>query len=133
MQQPWLTRLLNVTVNHGVMSLTTDRVHVETWPAVSLLRWNTAEGETGMTEICSTPSTAKMHAAGLKTGARSMSMLNRSDVTKGTMTTMVPFMTNSPTALSRRRMQSRRSQSLFPQLKKGAVAPEFQAIRNLVV
>jgi hypothetical protein len=100
MQQPWLTRLLNLTVNHGVMSLTTDRVHVETWPAVSLLRWNTAEGETGMTEICSTPSTAKMQAAGTKTGAKSMSVLNRSDVTKGTMTTMVPFMTNSPTALS---------------------------------
>jgi hypothetical protein len=35
-----------------------------------------------------------MHAARMKTGARSTSALNRSIVKKGTMTTMIPIMTN---------------------------------------
>jgi hypothetical protein len=39
-------------------------------------------------------STAEMHTAGSKISVRSVSALNRSSVKKGTMTTMVPIMTN---------------------------------------
>jgi hypothetical protein len=39
-------------------------------------------------------STAEMHVAGLKTGVRSVSASNRSNVKKGTMITVVPIMTN---------------------------------------
>jgi hypothetical protein len=79
---------------HGVMIMTTSRVHTGTWQAVSLHRRNAAEGEAGMTEICVTSFAVEMHAAGSKTGVRSTSVLNRSSVKKGTMTTMVPIMTN---------------------------------------
>jgi uncharacterized membrane protein len=47
-----------------------------------------------MTEICATSFTVEMHADGLKTSARSVSTLNRSNVKKGTITTTVPIMTN---------------------------------------
>jgi hypothetical protein len=55
------------------------RVHTGIWQAISLHRRNAAEGETGMTEICA---------------ISSMSVMNRSSVKKGTMTTMVPITTN---------------------------------------
>jgi hypothetical protein len=81
-------------MRHGVMIMTTDRVCTSTWQAVSLHWRNVVEGETGMTEIYTTSSTAEMHVAGSKTGVRSASVLNRSSVKKGTMTTMVPITTN---------------------------------------
>jgi hypothetical protein len=79
---------------HGVMSLTTGRVLMGNRQAVSLHQRNAAEDETGMTKICTTSSTAEMHVAGLKTGPRSTSALNRSNVKKGSMTTIVPITTN---------------------------------------
>jgi hypothetical protein len=81
-------------MKHGVMSMTTGRVLMGTRQAVSLHQRNTAEDETRMTEICMTSSAAEMHMLGLKTSVRSASALNRSNVKKGTMTTMVPIMTN---------------------------------------
>jgi hypothetical protein len=62
--------------------------------AVSLHQRNTAEDETRMTEICATSSAVETHVVRLKTGARSVSALNRSCVKKGTMTIMVPIMIN---------------------------------------
>jgi hypothetical protein len=53
-----------------------------------------AEDKTEMTEICMTSSATEMHVAGLKIGARSSSILNRSSVKRGTMTTMVHITTN---------------------------------------
>jgi hypothetical protein len=94
MQQPWLIWHSTVMMKDGFMSLTTDRVCVGTRLAVSLHRRNAAEGETRMIEICVTSSAAKMHATGSKTGFRSMSALNRSDLNRGTMITMVPITTN---------------------------------------
>jgi uncharacterized membrane protein len=79
---------------HGVMSLTTDRVHMGTRQVVSLHRRNAAEDETRMIEIYVMSSMAEMHMAGSKTSIRSTSPLNRSNMKKGTMTTMVPIMTN---------------------------------------
>jgi hypothetical protein len=38
-------------MKHGVMRLTTDRVHVGTRQAVSPHQWNAAEDETGITEF----------------------------------------------------------------------------------
>jgi hypothetical protein len=60
----------------------------------SLHRRNAVEGKTRMTETCVTSFAAKMHVAGSKTSIRSMSALNRNDVKRGTMTIMVPIMTN---------------------------------------
>jgi uncharacterized membrane protein len=77
-----------------VTSSTTDRVYAGTRLAVSLYQRNVAKGEIGMIETCTTSSAAKVHVIGSKTGVRSMSALNRSNVKGGTMTTMVPIMTN---------------------------------------
>jgi hypothetical protein len=76
------------------MSMTTSKVPMGTRLAISLHQRNAVKDETGMTEICATSFTVEMHAAGLKTSARSMSTLNRSNVKKGTITTTVPIMTN---------------------------------------
>jgi hypothetical protein len=81
-------------MKHGVMSLTTGRVHVGTQLAVSLHQRNTAEGETKMIEICVMSSVVKMHVVGLKTSVSSASALNKSNVKTGTIITMVPNMTN---------------------------------------
>jgi hypothetical protein len=78
-------------MKHEVMSMATGRVPMGPQLAVSLHRRNAAEDETGMTKICVTSSTAEMHMAILKTGARSASALNRSSMKKGTMTTIVPI------------------------------------------
>jgi hypothetical protein len=79
---------------HEVMIMTTGRVRMGTQQAISLHRRNTTEGETGMTVICATSSAVEMHTSGSKTGVRSMSILNGSNVKKGAMTTMVPITTN---------------------------------------
>jgi hypothetical protein len=79
---------------HGEVSLTTDIVHVGTRLAVSLHRRNTTECVTGMTKTCATSSAAKMHITRSKTCVRSASDLNWSDVKGGTMTTVIPIMTN---------------------------------------
>jgi hypothetical protein len=79
---------------HGVTSMTTGRVLTGTQQAVSLHRRNVAEDKAGMIEICATSSVAEMHVTGLKTGVRSTSALNRSNVKKEIVTTMVPIMTN---------------------------------------
>jgi hypothetical protein len=55
-----------------------------------------------MIDICATSSVAEIHTTGLKTGVSSASASNKSSVKKGTMITMVPIMTNSPTVFSRR-------------------------------
>jgi hypothetical protein len=81
-------------VKHGALSLNTGRVCMGTWPVVSLHQRNAAEGKIGMIETYVTSSTAKMHATGSKTGVESASALNRSNVTRGTMTTMVSIMIN---------------------------------------
>jgi hypothetical protein len=81
-------------MRHGVMIMTTDKVHIGTQQVVSLHRRNTIEGETGVIEICTTSFATEMHAVGSKTGVRSASVLNRSNTKKGTMTTMVPITTN---------------------------------------
>jgi hypothetical protein len=47
-----------------------------------------------MTKILAMSSTTEMHVVGLKTGVTSVSALNRSDVKKGIMITMVLTMTN---------------------------------------
>jgi hypothetical protein len=78
----------------GVTSMTMGSVLTGTRQAVSLHQRSMFEDKTGMTEICATSSTVEMHTVGLKTGVRSVSALNRSSVKKGTMTTMVPIMTN---------------------------------------
>jgi hypothetical protein len=52
------------------------------------------EGEIGMTKNCMMSSAAEMHTARLKTGIRSVNILNRSSVKKETMTTMAPITTN---------------------------------------
>jgi hypothetical protein len=104
-------------MKHGVMSLTTGRVHVVTWQAVSLHRRNVTEDETGTIEICMTSSAAEMHVAGSKTGVMSVSALNRSSVKKGTITTMVPIMTNLTNCVLPKEVQCRRSQGLFPWLE----------------
>jgi hypothetical protein len=94
MQQPWLTRHSTVMMKHRVMSLTTSRVRMRTQLVASLHQRNAAEGETRMTEICTTSSATMMHVAKSKTGIRSVSTLNRSDRKKGTMINMVSTLTN---------------------------------------
>jgi hypothetical protein len=47
-----------------------------------------------MTKILAMSTAAEMHVVGLKTGVTSVSALNRSDVKKGIMITMVLTMTN---------------------------------------
>jgi hypothetical protein len=81
-------------MKHGVTSLTTGRVHVGTQLAFSHHQRNAAEGKTRMIETCMISSTSKMHIARLKTDVRSASAMNRSNVKRGTMITMVPIMTN---------------------------------------
>jgi hypothetical protein len=63
-------------MKYMVMSLTTNRVHMGTQPAVSLHRRNAAEGEIGMTEICMMSSMVEMHAIELTTNTRSVSVLS---------------------------------------------------------
>jgi hypothetical protein len=99
---------------HGVTSMTTGRVLIGTRQAVSLHQRNTAEDETGMTEICETSFVAEMHAARLKIDARSVSALNRGNVKKGTMTTTVLIMTNLTNNILSRGAQCKRSQGFFP-------------------
>jgi hypothetical protein len=81
-------------MKHEVTSMTTGRVPMGTRLAVSVHQRNTTEYETGMTEIYATSSVAEMHVVRLKTGARSVSALNRRCVKKGTMTITVPIMIN---------------------------------------
>jgi hypothetical protein len=70
-------------MRHGVMIMTTERVCTGTREAVSLHCRNAAESETGMIEICT-----------MSSDVWSTSILNRSRVKKGTMTTMHPITTN---------------------------------------
>jgi hypothetical protein len=81
-------------MKHRVMSLTTGRVNTGTRQAVSLHQRNAAKDETGTTKICVMSSTVEMHKARSKTGVRSVSALNRSNMKKGTMTAMIPIATN---------------------------------------
>jgi hypothetical protein len=53
----------NVAMECWVRTLTTDRVHAGSQPAVSLHRRNAAEDETGMTKTCAMSSVIEMHAA----------------------------------------------------------------------
>jgi hypothetical protein len=94
MQQAWWTRYSTVMAKYWVMSLTTDIVRAGTRLVVSLHWRNVAEGGIEMTEICAMSSAVEMHAFGLTTGAKSMSALSKIDMMRGTMTTMIPSMTN---------------------------------------
>jgi hypothetical protein len=69
-----------------------------------------------------------MHMARSKTSIRSVSALNRSSVKKGTMTIMVPIMTNLTDSVLSMGAQCRRSQGIFPRLEEGALAPELQIV-----
>jgi hypothetical protein len=104
-------------IKHGVTSLTTGKVLTGTQQAVSFHWRNTAEVETGMTEICTTSSAAEMHVVGSKTSIRSSSASNRSSVKKGTTITMLPIMTNLIDSVLPKGVQCR-SQILFPRLKR---------------
>jgi hypothetical protein len=115
---------------HGVMSLTTSRVHAGTRLTVSLHWRSTVEGQTVVTKICMASSVAMMHVTESKIGARNVNTLNKSDMKKGTMITMVPIMTNLTDSILPRGAQFRRSQGIFLQLEEGALAPELQAIGN---
>jgi hypothetical protein len=64
MQQPWWTWHSTVMMRHWVMVTATDKVRTGAQQAASLHQRNTAEGETGMTEICVTSSAAEMHVTG---------------------------------------------------------------------
>jgi hypothetical protein len=55
---------------------------------------NMAEGGIRKTEICAMTSAIEMHTVGLTTGAKSMSTLSKNNKMRGTMTIMVPSMTN---------------------------------------
>jgi hypothetical protein len=99
-----------------------------TQQAVSFHWKNTAEDETGMTQICTTSSAAEMHATGLKTSARSMSALNRSSVKKGTMTTTIPNMTNHTNSVHSRGGAMQGESRLFLCHEEGALAPELQTV-----
>jgi hypothetical protein len=114
MQQPWLTRHLTMRMKHEVMSMTPGRVPMGTWLVVSLHRRNVAEDEIRMAKICMTSSTAEMHATGLKTGARSMIALNRSNVKKGTMTTTVPIMINLTDSVLSKEGTTQEVSKVFP-------------------
>jgi hypothetical protein len=74
--------------------LTTDRIHVETQPEVSLHWRSAAEGVIGMTETCVTAIMAEMHMTGLEVDAKKESTLNRSGATRRTMIIMVRSTTN---------------------------------------
>jgi hypothetical protein len=82
-------------MKYGITSLTTDRVHVGTQPAVSLHRRNVAEGGIRMIEICVMSYAVEMHTTRLTTGVRNVSVVSKNDMMRGTMTIMVPSMTNS--------------------------------------
>jgi hypothetical protein len=77
-------------MKHVVISLTTRRVHMRTLSNLTPLE----EHRAGKIETCVTSTIAKMNTAESKTDVRSVSTLNRSDVKRGTMTILVPIMTN---------------------------------------
>jgi hypothetical protein len=103
-------------VKYGVTSLTTDRVNAGTRPAVSLHQRNTTEGGIEMTEICMTSSTAEMHTTGLTTGVKSVSTLSKSGVMRGTMTVMVPSMTNLTDNALLKEGATQEDSKLFPMI-----------------
>jgi hypothetical protein len=55
---------------YRVKTLTNVRLHMGTWPTISLHQWNTTEDETGMIKTCVTSSTIEMHVFESKTGAK---------------------------------------------------------------
>jgi hypothetical protein len=80
------------------MMMTTGKVLMGTRPTASL-RWRSAtEDATEMTVTYVTSSAAEIHMAGSRTNTETESMTRSSDVTKGTMTIMVPI-TTSPTGI----------------------------------
>jgi hypothetical protein len=101
-------------MKHRVMSLTTSRVHMWNRQAISLPRRSTDEDETGMIEICTISSTIEMHAARSKISIRSVSTLSRSSVKKGTMSTMVPIMTNLTNSVLLKGGAMQEESRLFP-------------------
>jgi hypothetical protein len=101
-------------MKHRVMSVTTGRVPMGTRLAVSLHQRNMTKDEIRMTEICATSSAIEMHTTGLKTGARSVSALNRSSVKKGTMTTTVTIMINLTDSILMKEDTTQEESKLFP-------------------
>jgi hypothetical protein len=101
-------------MRHRVLSLTIGRVLTGTRRVVSLHRRNAAEDDTGMTEIYVTSSAVGMHMVRLKIGARSTSVLNRSSMKKGTMTTMVPILTNLTDSVLSKGGTMQEESRLFP-------------------
>jgi hypothetical protein len=74
----------------------------------------TPPDETRMTEICVMSSVAEMHMAGLKTGVRSASALNKNSMKKGTMTTMVLIMTKLTDSVLLKEGTMQEESRLFP-------------------
>jgi hypothetical protein len=109
-------------VKYRVTSLTTDRVHAGTRPTVSLHQRNVTEGRIRMTEICVTSSVAEIQVIGLTSGARSMSALSKSEVMRGTMTIMVPSMTNLTDSAPLKEVPTQEESKPFSQFEEGALA-----------
>jgi hypothetical protein len=99
-------------MKHRVMSMIIGKVPMGTRLAASLHRRNAAKD--GITEIYVTSSAAKINVVGLKTGARSVSALNRSSVKKETMTTTVPIMINLTDSVLPKEGAMQEESKLFP-------------------
>jgi hypothetical protein len=81
-------------MKYGVISLTSNRVRTWTKLAVSLHWRSTAEGRIRVTQTGAMSLVVEVNTTGLTTGSRSMSMLSKNDVMRGTLTIMVPSTTN---------------------------------------
>jgi hypothetical protein len=103
-------------VKYGVTSLTTNRVHVETWLAVSLHQRNVAKGRIRMTKICMTSYAAELHTIRLTADVRSMRMLSKNDVMRQTMTTMDPSTTNLTNNAFLKEGTTHEESKLFPMI-----------------
>jgi hypothetical protein len=109
---------------------TTARAHVGTGLAFFFHRRSVAKYDTEMTGMCATLLAVEMHAAGLKVGAKSEITSNRSDAMKGTMIITVPSMTNLTDSVPLKKDAMKEESRFFPILEEGALALEFQSIRN---
>jgi hypothetical protein len=78
----------------GVMTMTTGKVFMGTWPAASLHARSMAKDTAETTMIYMTSSAPEMHAAESKTGTEIGSVKSKNSVRKGTMIIMVLTMTN---------------------------------------
>jgi hypothetical protein len=90
------------------------RVRMGIQPAVSLHQRSVTEGIIGMIEICAMSSVAEMHATRLTTDARSMSASSKSDVMRGSMNIMAPYMTDLTDSAPLKEGATREESKPFP-------------------